>query len=99
MGAEILFATVVDISERGIGIMLPGQFYLGEVVNLRIKSSLYDEVNTTEEEVNICLTAEIMWIKKGSRMYKAGLKVTNIDPSDLLKLKRNIRALQGKAGF
>ena len=99
MGAEILFASVVDISEKGIGIMLPGQFYIGEVMNLRVKSSLYDDNNIEEQEVNIGMTAEVVWINKQDKMYKAGLKITSIDTADLLKLKRNIRSLQRKVGW
>ena len=99
MGSEILFATVVDLSERGLGIMLPGRFYLGEAISLRVKSSLYDDVNTTEEEVNISMAARIIWIRKEGHMYKAGLAITCIDSADLLKMKRNIRFMQSKAGY
>ena len=95
MGSEILFATVIDISEGGVGIMLPAKFYTGEVLNLRIKCSLFNYIANIEvEEVNICLTAEVIWINKNENMYRAGLKIVDIDNLDLDRLKDNIRVLQ-----
>ena len=99
MGHEILFASVVDVSEKGVGIMLPGQFYAGEKLSLHIKSSLYDDNNIEEQEINICMTAEVVWVEKQGKLYKAGLKITQIDTADLLKLKRNIRSLHKRTGW
>jgi hypothetical protein len=94
MGTEILFATAVDISEDGIGIMLPGKFNIGERMNLRISSSLYRGPNTGIEKINICLKAEVIWINKSAGMYRAGLSITDIQPADMARLKENIRQLQ-----
>jgi len=97
MGSEILFATAVDISENGISIVLPGKFSVNEILNLRIKCNLYDGTEEDFERINLCITAWIIWIKNEGKIYRAGLKIKDIDDLDLSRLKKNIEMLQKRA--
>ncbi len=91
LGSEILFATAIDVSEEGIGIILPGKFYIGEMLNIRIKSTLQNPIEFDQENVNICLTAKVVWLKKHDKMYRAGLNIIDIEEADLDMLRKNIR--------
>jgi hypothetical protein len=97
MGNEILFATVIDISESGIGIVLPGQFYKNEVLSLRISCRLLSHDKDSPESLDIRLRATVIWIKKEDNMYKAGLQIKDMAYRDLMSLKQQIQNLQGKA--
>ncbi|MCK5708556.1 MAG: PilZ domain-containing protein [Candidatus Aureabacteria bacterium] len=94
LGEEILFATVVDISESGVGITLPGKFYLDEILNLRINCSLIDHEKGELKKVNIYLRASIIWIEKKEKMYHAGLKIIDIAYEDLIRLRDHIDYLE-----
>ena len=91
LGNEVLFATAIDVSEEGIGIILPGKFYIGEMLNIRIKSTLQNPIEYDQENVNICLTAKVVWLKKHDKMYRAGLNIIDIEEADLDMLRKNIR--------
>lgn len=91
LGNEVLFATAIDVSEEGIGIILPGKFYIGEMLNIRIKSTLQNPIEFDQENVNICLTAKVVWLKKHDKMYRAGLNIIDIEEADLDMLRKNIR--------
>ena len=94
LGAEILFATVVDISETGADIILPRKFYMNEILNLRISCNLINKERSELEKVNIYLRAEIVWIKEIESMYKAGLKIIDIAYEDTVKLRDHLRYLK-----
>ena len=93
LGDEILFATVVDMSETGIDIVLPRKFYMNEILNLRISCSLIHKEKSEMEKVNIYLRAEIVWIKEMEKMCKAGLRIIDIAYEDTVKLRDHLRYL------
>ena len=93
LGDEVLFATVLDISENGIGITLPKEFYEGEVLNLKINCKLINKQEKTLQKINIYLRAKIVWIKEEGKMFKAGLHITDISYDDLNKLREHIEYL------
>jgi len=94
LGNEILFATVVDMSETGADIVLPRKFYLNEILNLRINCNLIHKEKSELEKVNIYLRAEIVRIKEVEGMYKAGLKIIDIAYEDTVKLRDHLRYLE-----
>ena len=69
MGDEILFATVIDISQNGIGIVLPKKFFIKEILNIRINCNLINKEKSELQKVNIYLRAQIIWIKKEDSLY------------------------------
>ena len=93
LGDEILFATVVDMSETGVDIVLPRKFYMNEILNLRISCSLIHKEKSELEKVNIYLRAEIVRIEEIEKMCKAGLKIIDIAYEDTVKLRDHLRYL------
>ena len=98
LGHEILFATVIDIAKDGVGIILPKGFYEHKVLSLRINCIAMgsDEIYDEFEKIYVHFKAEIMWIKPQEGMYRAGLKIINMDFNDATRLKRLIKRLEGK---
>ena len=96
MGDEILFATVMDISENGIGISLPRKFFLGEILNLRINCNLINDARGELTKVNIYMRAEVIWIDKKDDFYRSGLKISDIAYDDLVKLRDHICYLESR---
>ncbi len=94
LGSEVLFATVLDISEKGVGIILPKEFFENEMLNLKINCRLIDNENNRLEKVNIYLRASVVWIKKDGDLYKAGLKICDISYEDMAKLRDHINFLK-----
>jgi hypothetical protein len=97
LGDEILFATVVDICEDGMGIVLPKKFYLHEILNIRINCSLINQEKGVFEKVNIYLRARVVWIEEKEGLFRAGLKLADISYDDLVKLRDHIKYLKEKA--
>lgn len=88
---EILYATVIDISEGGIGIIFPQKLNIGEKINLKIKHKLDD--NNVREDIQF--TAQVMWIEKSNikEMYAGGLEIVEISAENLELLRKQIRVL------
>jgi len=93
-GDEFLFLTVLDISEGGAGIMLPSKFNTGNMMQLRINYRLCDHINSSFERIDISLKAEVIWVKTHGSVYRAGLKISDIEENDLTRLKNNINKLK-----
>ena len=91
---EILFSTVIDISESGLGILLPGKFDMGEILDLRVNYKLREKLSSESERIDICLKAEIVWIQRVDRRYRAGLSIVDISSGDLKRFKENINKLE-----
>ncbi|MCK5706228.1 MAG: PilZ domain-containing protein [Candidatus Aureabacteria bacterium] len=92
---ENIFATVIDISENGIGIILPKEFYVGDQINVSISSDLYQEKKPDLIKFNINMETEIVWIKKDDdkNMFRAGLKIISMEKEDLKKLRDHVNNL------
>ena len=91
---EMLFGTVINISEGGVGIMLPNIIPAGTVLTLGIRSILPEEAK--EEAIKeINLKARIIWIKEEiiDGMYRGGLEIIDISEEDLEILIAHIQYL------
>lgn len=95
VGDRNIYATVIDISENGIGIVLPEKFYLGDEIELRIRC----KVNANDEiKTDLKMEARVIWMgdKDEKGMFPGGLEITNISEDDLNILKNNIQLLAEK---
>lgn len=91
---DILFTTIVDISQGGAGIRLPKGFKIGSLFDLRINYKLCESMLAKFERINIRIKAELIWIKKMDSIYRGGLKIIDIDFKDLSKLKKYLYDLE-----
>ena len=91
---EIIYATVIDISEDGVGIILPDELNLGEVISIKITWRLNDD-----EKANIQFKAKLIWIDEPNikKTYTGGLEIINISNEDLDKLRKHIQVLADRA--
>ena len=91
---EIIYATVIDISEGGVGIILPEKLNIGEVISLKITWRLNDD-----EKANISFKAKVIWIDGANvkKMYTGGLEIIDISDEDLEILREHIQELADRA--
>lgn len=90
---EQLGVSVIDISERGAGVLLPRKFLPDEELKIRVRCGpSFDKINEIE------LKARVVWSddKATDNMYRTGLKISDISNDDFDKLKKNIMELAGK---
>ena len=94
-GDRNIYATVIDISEYGIGIILPERFYPGDEIELRIRCKVEQD---DETKTDIKMEAKVVWMgdKDEKGMFKGGLEITEISEQDLAILKGNIQELAEK---
>ena len=87
---ETICATVIDISENGVGIMLPERFDIDEKINIELRPSLSD---TNAEKIRV--TAKVIWVGKKNEkgMHTCGLEITEISEKDLENLRNHIQTL------
>jgi len=92
MGDRNIYATVIDISQNGLGIILPEPFYVGDELELRIRCKIADDDDT---KTDIRLGTKVIWIgeKNEKGMYAGGLEIVEISDSDKEVLKANIQEL------
>jgi hypothetical protein len=90
-GSEILFTTVVNLSEVGVGILLPKEFEEGSLFDLRIDYRLCESMLTKFERLNILIKAKLIWLKNIDGEFRGGLEIVTIESADLEKLRMHIR--------
>ena len=96
---EIIYSTVIDISETGIGIVIPHRLYPSEELKLRINCNLTYTPEDRVKKINIFLKARVMWVKEidDKNMYRTGLEIIDIAEDSLQKLQRHIQSLISRA--
>ncbi len=83
---EVFFAELVDITDEGMGFILPGKCFEGENVNIKIKNA---EESDSEDPMNICVLGKVVWvIRMPDRRYRMGVRIEDIDNIDLRYLKK-----------
>ncbi|MBN1521461.1 MAG: PilZ domain-containing protein [Candidatus Aureabacteria bacterium] len=92
LGNRNIYATVVDISEKGVGIILPERFYPGDEIELRIRCCIE---GGDEKKTDVRLSARVVWIgeKNEKGIYTGGLEIVDISEVDLDILRLNIAQL------
>ena len=95
LGDRNIYATVIDISENGVGIVLPEKFYPGDEIELRIRCKIGDD---DESKTDLKIEARVIWMgdKNEKGMFPGGLEIVNISEKDLNILKNNIQLLAEK---
>lgn len=96
---EIIYSTVIDISESGIGIMTPHKLYLDEVLSLRINCNMADNDRVHPGKKDIDLTAKVIWVSdvQEKNMYRTGLEIMDISKDSLKMLQEHMAALIRRA--
>ena len=83
-------ATAIDISETGIGLVIPHHFRIGEVIDMKI----YFPVSPDEKE-SLEIKAKVIWVGKENekKLYSCGLQIMNISEKDLATLRTQLKGL------
>ena len=75
----------LDASEGGLQILFPEQIGIGQNLKLKLFFSSDSELNTIE------MLVEVVWINtqldEGETHYRSGVRIVNISPDDINKLK------------
>ncbi len=81
----------LDASEGGLQILFPEQLEIGQSLKLRLFFSSGSELNTIE------MLAEVVWMNtkwdEGETHYLSGVRIINISPEDVNKLKDFLSSL------
>ena len=91
---KITTATAIDISVGGIGLLLNEEFKIGELLDIRMESDLYDAIHSEIRNLILNIKTEFVWIKKIGNSYRAGLRIVDVDTIDIERLKRNIEIIK-----
>ncbi|MBN1521112.1 MAG: PilZ domain-containing protein, partial [Candidatus Aureabacteria bacterium] len=77
---KTLEATAIDISEGGVGLIIPHHFSIGEVIKLQIRFQRPAEKKSTIET-----KAKVIWVGKENekKLYSCGLEFMNISNNDI----------------
>jgi len=75
----------LDASEGGLQIFFPEQMEIGQNLKLKLFFSSDSELNTIE------MIVEVVWMNtqldEGEAHYRSGVRIVNISPEDMTKLK------------
>ena len=78
----------LDASEGGLQILFPEQMDIGQNLKLKLFFSSGPELNAIE------MLVQVVWVNtqlgEGEKHYRSGVKLTNISPEDMTKLKNFI---------
>jgi hypothetical protein len=96
---EIIYSTVVDISESGIGMVVPHRLYLGEELRLKMNCSLTDQAEENTEKIDIPLVARVIWNREepGTKLYRVGLEIEQIARDAMDRLQEHINSLNSRS--
>ena len=89
-----LCGTVIDISEGGVGILLPKILKVGEILSLNIKSIL------ETDPFAIKFKAKLKWMNDKESfegMFRGGLEIDEISKGNLDKLREHIQYLDNQS--
>ena len=88
---QMLCGTIINISEGGVGILLPKRLSINSVLDLKIRNILSED-----ESGSIDLKARIVWMNEEEiidGMYRAGLEIVDSLEEDLEILVEHIQYL------
>ena len=92
LAEEAISATAIDISEGGIGIIIPHQFNIGEDIKLLIKFG-----SPLSKKDYMEVKAKVIWVGRENekKMYICGLEIIDISDDNLDLLRNQIQTLIG----
>ena len=94
-----LYATVLNISENGLGIRSPHSFRLGEILNIKI-NCYYSFSDNIIEQFYIYLKVQIIWtVEEKENVFLSGLKILDSYNDGIHKLKNHLQILFLQAAF
>ncbi|MCK5706453.1 MAG: PilZ domain-containing protein [Candidatus Aureabacteria bacterium] len=88
---EMLCGTIIDVSEGGLGILLPKVLPIGFELKLEIRNILSEESSE-----GLTFKAKIAWMNETESMkgmYRGGLEISEISEKSLDALKDHIQNL------
>jgi hypothetical protein len=98
-GNEFYYATVQNISEKGLGIRTPHCFELGEIIKIKLNCH-YSFGDNILDQFTIMINAQVMWVRvEIENVYLAGLRILDACHEDLHKLKNHIQILYLQAAI
>jgi c-di-GMP-binding flagellar brake protein YcgR len=81
----------LDASEGGLQILFPEQMEIGRNLKVKLFFSSGSELNAIE------MLVEVVWVTpelgEGEKYFRSGVKITDISPEDMTKLKNFIVSL------
>ena len=93
-GEEKSYASVTNISEDGIGIVLTTMLPVGDIVELKISSKVGNM-----QKMEIHLKSRVSWINSSARekVFQAGLKIIEIEREDVERFNKAVESLKDKS--
>lgn len=87
---KILCSTVINITDKGIGILIPKDVPPDETLQIRMECRKGKETKT-----EVYLEATVVWTKEDKRsgMFRAGLEISYISEENLNRLREHIEAI------
>lgn len=88
---ETFYASVMNISKKGIGIVLTRMLSVDEIVELKISSQVGGE-----DKAEISIKAKVVWVNSygANRVFRAGLKIVEISRKDVENFRKAIQYLK-----
>lgn len=88
---ETFYASVTNISKKGIGIILTRMLSVDEIVGLKISPQVGGE-----EKAEISIKAKVVWVNSygTNRVFRVGLEIVEISRKDVENFKRAIQYLK-----
>ena len=73
-----------DLSESGLGAIIPCRLRLGEVMDIRLICGLSDQPEQGSKKTDVRLKARIVWIHPmdGGSLFRAGLAIEHMEDPD-----------------
>ena len=88
-----LYATVLNISEKGIGLRSPHNFESNEILNLKV-NCYYSFGDNVIEQFYIYLKTQIIWsIPERENVFLSGLRILGSYNDGIHKLKNHLQIL------
>jgi len=89
-GKEVVFATVIDVSESGVAIILKERMDVDTKFNVKVRCWLENE-----EETDIEFKARVVWVGKCNEkgISAGGLEILEISEENLRALKKHIQII------
>ena len=91
IGNETLYASVKDITEAGVGIVLTKKLPINKVIDLSIGCIIGGE-----DKAEIHMKAKVVWSESmgKDKIFRAGLKIIEVSKDDIDNFRRIIQDLK-----
>ncbi|MBN1521833.1 MAG: PilZ domain-containing protein, partial [Candidatus Aureabacteria bacterium] len=92
-GNKNIYATVVNISEKGLGIRIPHCLIIGDRINMKV-NCYFSFGNNILEQFYVYLKVQVVWVlEESENVYLVGLKILDSYNDSIHKLKNHLQIL------